>query len=226
MPKNPVQRPIAKGDVFVKLASKIAYQRASLKVKKYPSTRNVSLGLSGGCEFVMHILNAALKHSDNDDIHCKADVRHCFQTITCLEPKCCSTSSPSAFSDIFHLLHFLYGDESAMLLHMGRNLQYCMLGCGCGCGLHTGNLSVSVSPWPPTVRATAPLQLVVAACGQPKSVVVIDRAVCGVGAPTVPPTAPARLAQVSRLAWWLSAACIFIFSQAVRLAAAVPTQVR
>ena len=24
-------------------------------------------------------------------------------------------------SDIFHLLHFLYGDESAMLLHMGRD---------------------------------------------------------------------------------------------------------
>ena len=33
VPKQPVPRPIAKGDVFVKLASRIAYQRISLKVK-------------------------------------------------------------------------------------------------------------------------------------------------------------------------------------------------
>ena len=65
VPKEPVPRPIAKGDVFVKLASRIAYQRVSLKVKKYLTTRNVSLGLSGGCEFVVHMLNATLKHNDN-----------------------------------------------------------------------------------------------------------------------------------------------------------------
>ena len=50
------------------------------------------------------------------------------------------------FSDIFHLLHFLYGDDSAMLLHMDRDkaaevirsLQGVAQGCGLGsmlCGV-------------------------------------------------------------------------------------------
>ena len=120
VPKHPVPRPIAKGDVFVKLASKIAYQRVSLKVKKYLSTRNVSLGLSGGCEFVVHMLNATLKHNDNGDIHCKADIRHCFQNLP-RDKVLQHLFTIEEFSDIFHLLHFLYGDEAAMLLHMGRD---------------------------------------------------------------------------------------------------------
>ena len=80
----------------------------------------MSLGLSGGCEFVVHMLNATLKHNDNGDIHCKADVRHCFQNL----PRAKVLQhlfTIDEFSDIFHLLHFLYGDESAMLLHMGRD---------------------------------------------------------------------------------------------------------
>ena len=66
------------------------------------------------------MLNAALKHNDNGDIHCKADVRHCFLNL----PRAKVLQhlfTIDEFSDIFHLLHFLYGDESAMLLHMGRD---------------------------------------------------------------------------------------------------------
>ena len=148
VPKHPVPRPIAKGDVFVKLASKIAYQRVSLKVKKYLSTRNVSLGLSGGCEFVVHMLNATLKHNDNGDIHCKADVRHCFQNL----PRAKVLQhlfTIDEFSDIFHLLHFLYGDESAMLLHMGRDKSAAVIwsrqGMAQGCVLGSMLCSVYVT---------------------------------------------------------------------------------
>ena len=66
------------------------------------------------------MLNAALKHNDNGDIHCKADVRHCFLNL----PRAKVLQhlfTIDEFSDIFHLRHFLYGDESAMLLHMGRD---------------------------------------------------------------------------------------------------------
>jgi hypothetical protein len=66
------------------------------------------------------MLNAKLEHNDNGDIHCKADVRHCFQNL----PRAKVLQhlfTVDEFSDIFHLLHFLYGDESAMLLHMGRD---------------------------------------------------------------------------------------------------------
>jgi hypothetical protein len=80
-PKLPVPPPIAKADVFAKLASRIADQRVSLKIKKHLTTRNASLGLYGGCEFVVHMLNATLKHNDNGDMHCKADDRHCFQNL-------------------------------------------------------------------------------------------------------------------------------------------------
>ena len=80
-PKLPVPPPIANADVFAKLASRIADQRVSLKIKKHLTTRNASLGLYGGCEFVVLMLNATLKHNDNGDMHCKADDRHCFQNL-------------------------------------------------------------------------------------------------------------------------------------------------
>ena len=66
-PKLPVPPPFANADVFAKLASRISDQRVSLKIKKHITTRNASLGLSGGCEFVVHMLNATLKHNDNGD---------------------------------------------------------------------------------------------------------------------------------------------------------------
>jgi hypothetical protein len=85
-------------------------------VKKYLSTRNERV--AGVVRRLrVHMLNATLKHNDNGDIHCEADVRHCFLNL----PRVTVLQHLFTISDIFHLLHFLYGDESAMLLHMGRD---------------------------------------------------------------------------------------------------------
>ena len=78
----------------------------------------MSIGLSGGCEFMVHLLTTRLKHPDNGDIHCKADVRHCFQHL----PRAKVLNHVygiEEFSDIFNLLNFLYGAQSAMFVHKG-----------------------------------------------------------------------------------------------------------
>ena len=75
------------------------------------------LGLCGGCEFVVHMLNATLKHNDNgDDIHCKAN---CFQNQSAATHT--SSASTSSATSCTCCTCSVAGDESAMLLHMGRD---------------------------------------------------------------------------------------------------------
>jgi hypothetical protein len=100
--------------VFVKLASLIAYQRLA-QCEEIPIDKERVAGAVRRLR--MHMLNATLKHNDdNGDIRCEADVLHCFLNlprVTVLY----HLFTIDEFSDIFHL----YGEESAMLLHMGRD---------------------------------------------------------------------------------------------------------
>ncbi len=42
--------------------------------QEIPDDKKCVVGaLRRGCEFVVHMLNATLKHNDNGDIHCKAN---------------------------------------------------------------------------------------------------------------------------------------------------------
>ena len=108
-------RPIAVGNVFRRLASKIAAKRVIPELRRQLPPVQLGVGVSGGCEAAAHAFRAFVQSSDvhENNVLIKLDMQNAFNTVRrdhFLEV--CSSRAPS----ILHLASTAYATSSNLVI--------------------------------------------------------------------------------------------------------------
>ena len=127
-------RPIAIGDPFIRILSKIVAQKFKSMASEYFYPYQYANGISSGTEIVSH----ALQNFINSQTHDKTKViiaLDCKNAFNCIQRKHIYERLAATFPSFLHFFNWKYGSETALILSDGSKVG------ACSEGVHQGD------PW-------------------------------------------------------------------------------
>ena len=114
-------RPIGIGNTFVRLAKIYAVKMSACDLKSMFPSIQLGAGQKGGCERVLHALQAFHKHAPVSSVICSTDIKNAFNTRRRRDMWDALVAQPSC-EPLLRMVHWAYSDASQLCVYEGGTL--------------------------------------------------------------------------------------------------------